>query len=127
MAVVVGFIPTDVGFAALEAARTEAEQRGGPLIVVNVMREGVQGDPRHADEQQLEIARDQLRGTAVRVEFRQVQVEDDIADAILDVVEQERAELLVLGVRRQHDLARHLLGLTVQKLLLSADSEVLIV
>ena len=41
MAVVVGFIPTEVGFKALTAAREEAEQRGGPLIVVNVLREGV--------------------------------------------------------------------------------------
>ena len=46
MAVVVGFIPTDVGFAALDAARTEAERRGGPLILVNVVRDGVEDDPR---------------------------------------------------------------------------------
>ena len=82
MAVVVGFIPTEVGFKALTAAREEAEQRGGPLVVVNVLRAGV---------------------------------------------EEEKAELLVLGVRRQNDLARHLLGLTVQKLLLSSPSDVLVV
>ena len=127
MAVVVGFIPTEVGFKALAAAREEAEQRGGPLIVVNVLRAGVTDDPRHANEQQLEIARDQLRRATVRVEFRQETTEDDIADILLDVVEKEKAQLLVLGVRRQQDLARHLLGLTVQKLLLSADSEVLVV
>ena len=127
MAVVVGFIPTDVGFKALDAAREEAELRGGPLIVVNVLRAGVTDDPRHANDQQLEIARDQLRRATVRVEFRQETTEDDIADILLDVVEKEKAQLLVLGVRRQQDLARHLLGLTVQKLLLSADSEVLVV
>ncbi|WP_114853635.1 universal stress protein [Brachybacterium sp. YJGR34] len=127
MAVVVGFIPTEVGFKALAAAREEAQQRGGPLIVVNVLRDGITEDPRHANEQQLEIARDQLRGAAMRVEFRQERTEDDIADVLLQVVEDEKAELLVLGVRRQQDLARHLLGLTVQKLLLSADSEVLVV
>ncbi|ACU86282.1 UspA domain protein [Brachybacterium faecium] len=127
MAVVVGFIPTEVGFKALAAAREEAEQRGGPLIVVNVLRAGVTDDPRHANDQQLEIARDQLRRATVRVEFRQETTEDDIADILLDVVEKEKAQLLVLGVRRQQDLARHLLGLTVQKLLLSADSEVLVV
>ena len=126
MAVVVGFIPTEVGFKALAAAREEAEQRGGPLIVVNVLRVGVTDDPRHANDQQLEIARDQLRRATVRVEFRQETTEDDIADILLDVVEKEKAQLLVLGVRRQQDLARHLLGLTVQKLLLSADSEVLV-
>ena len=46
---------------------------------------------------------------------------------LLRVVEEEHAELLVLGMRRQNDLARHLLGLTVQKLLLSSPSEVLVV
>ena len=127
MAVVVGFIPTEVGFKALTAAREEAEQRGGPLIVVNVLRAGIEEDPRHADEQQLEIARDELRRTTVRVAFRQETTEDDIADVLLQVVEEERAELLVLGVRRQNDLARHLLGLTVQKLLLSSPSDVLVV
>lgn len=127
MAVVVGFIPTEVGFKALAAARDEAEQRGGPLIVVNVLREGVGEDPRHADEQQLEIARDQLRHSRVRVAFRQETTDDDIADVLLRVQEEERAELLVLGVRRQRELARHLLGLTVQKLLLSADCDVLVV
>ena len=127
MAVVVGFIPTEVGFKALTAAREEAEQRGGPLVVVNVLRAGIEEDPRHADEQQLEIARDELRRTTVRVAFRQETTEDDIADVLLQVVEEERAELLVLGVRRQNDLARHLLGLTVQKLLLSSPSDVLVV
>ena len=127
MAVVVGFIPTEVGFKALAAAREEAEQRGGPLVVVNVLRARIEEDPRHADEQQLEIARDELRRTTVRVAFRQETTEDDIADVLLQVVEEERAELLVLGVRRQNDLARHLLGLTVQKLLLSSPSDVLVV
>lgn len=127
MAVVVGFIPTEVGYKALDAARDAAEQRGGPLILVNVVREGVEADPRHADDLQLETALDRLRRSAVRVQVRQERTEDDIADVLLKVVEEERAELLVLGIRRQNDLARHLLGLTVQKLLLSARSEVLVV
>ena len=60
------------------------------------------------------------------MQVRQERTEDDIADVLLKVVEEEQAELLVLGIRRQNDLARHLLGLTVQKLLLSARSEVLV-
>ena len=127
MAVVVGFIPTEVGYKALDAARDAAEQRGGPLILVNVVREGVDEDPRHADDLQLETALDRLRRSTVRVQVRQERTEDDIADVLLRVVEEEKAELLVLGIRRQNDLARHLLGLTVQKLLLSARSEVLVV
>ena len=127
MAVVVGFIPTDVGFAALDAARTEAERRGGPLIIVNVVREGVTEDPRHADAGQLDIAADHMRGAAVRVEVRQERTEDDIAAVLLQVVEQEKAELLVLGIRRQRELGRHLMGLAVQMLLLASPSGVLVV
>ncbi|MDN5821513.1 MAG: universal stress protein [Brachybacterium sp.] len=127
MAVGGGLKPPEGGLQALAAAREEAEQRGGPLIVVNVLREGISEDPRHANDQHREIARDHLRGASVRVEFRQESTEDDIADVLLDVVEAEDAELLVLGVRRQQDLSRHLLGLTVQKLLLSSNSEVLVV
>ncbi|MGY5765645.1 universal stress protein [Brachybacterium sp. DNPG3] len=127
MAVVVGFIPTEVGFKALDAARVEAERRGGPLIVVNVVRDGVTGDPRHADDRQLEIARDALRGASVRVDLRQEHTDEDIAEVLLNLVDAEQAELLVIGIRRQKDLGRHLLGITVQKLLLSARSEVMVV
>src|SRR5690625_7381985 len=87
---------------------------------VNVVREGVADDPRHADDGELDVANDRLRGSMVRVEIRQLHTDDDIADVLLDVVDSEQAELLVLGLRRQTDLARHLMGLTVQKLLLSA-------
>lgn len=127
MAVVVGFIPTEVGYAALSAARVEAERRGGPLVVVNVIREGVQDDPRHADSVALEAAIEPLRRSPVRVQVRQEHTRDDIADVLLRVVDEERAELLVIANRREASLGRHLLGLTIQKLILSANSEVLVV
>jgi len=127
MAVVVGFIPTPVGFAALQAAQREAERRGGPLIIVNVVRDGMQGDPRHADQGQLERAQDMVRRASVRIAVRQEHTDDDISDVLLQVVEEEKAELLVLGIRRERDMASHLLGVTVQKLLTSSPSDVLVV
>lgn len=127
MAVVVGFIPTEVGFAALRAAREEAERRGGPLVVVNVQRDGDEDDPRHADEVQLDRAVESLHRAAVRTDVRAVRTEDDVASALLDVIDQEKAELLVIGIRREMGVARHLLGVTAQKLLLSAPCDVLAV
>lgn len=127
MAVVVGFIPTEVGYAALSVARAEAERRGGPLVLVNVIRDGVQDDPRHADSAALEAALETLRHAAVRVQVRQEHTQDDIADVLLRVVDEEKAELLVIANRREESLGRHLLGLTIQKLVLSANSAVLIV
>lgn len=127
MTVVVGFIPTPVGFAALDAAREEAERRGGPLIVVNVVREGDEGDPRHADEQQFEIAHERTRRAGVRVDVRQERAEHDIAEALERVVREEDADLLVIGIRREREVARHLIGTTAQKLLLAVPCDVLVV
>jgi nucleotide-binding universal stress UspA family protein len=127
VAVVVGFIPTPVGFDALDTARSEAEGRGGPLIVLNVVRTDDESDPRHASAGDLDAAEDRLRGSAVRVDIRQETSDDDIADVLLDTVEKEEAELLVIGLRRERDVARHLLGITPQKLLLSAPCDVLVV
>ena len=127
MTVVVGYIPTPIGRAALDAARTEAERRSRPLIVVNVVRTGDAADPRHADESQLEDVRSRMRGARVRVDVRTVEVEHDIADALLDVVEEEDAGLLVIGIRRHREVARHLIGATSQKLLLDAPCDVLVI
>lgn len=127
MSVVVGFIPTPVGFAALECAQAQAARRGGPLIVVNIVRDGDDGDPRHALEAQLEVVHERTRHCDVRVDVRQERAEFGIAEALVEVVEQESAELLVIGIRREREVARHLLGATAQKLLIDAPCDVLVV
>lgn len=127
MTVVVGFIPTPIGFAALDAAREEAELRGGPLVVLNVVREGDEDDPRHAGPDQLDQAQERLHRAGVRVEVRQVRAEHDIVSELLAAVTAERAELLVIGIRREREVARHLIGTTAQKLLLDCPCDVLVV
>lgn len=127
MAVVVGFIPTEVGFAALDAALQAAEARGGPLIVVNVVHPYAEDDPRHADAGQLETASEHLRRAAVRVDIRQEETDEEFADLLLRIGEEENADLMVLGIRREKDIARHLLGITAQRVLLSAPCDVLVV
>lgn len=128
MSVVVGFIPTPVGFAALGAASAEAGRRGGPLVVANIVRPGDDGDVRHARPDQLEEARERLRRSApVRVDVRQVSTEGSIADALVRLVDEERAELLVIGIRRGEGEMRHLIGTTAQRLLVDAACDVLVV
>lgn len=127
MSVVVGFIPTPVGRAALEAAGTEARLRGGPLIVLNVTQAGADADPRHADEDHLERIREHLRSLPVRVDVRQEVTQTSVVDALLETVRAEDAELLVIGVRRGREVARHLLGATAQRLVVEAPCDVLVV
>lgn len=127
MSVVVGFIPTEVGQAALLAAREQAELRGAPLVVVNVQLTEAPDDPRNAAPSDLEAAQDLLRDAAVRVEVLQEEAHEDIADTLLDVTARKDAELLVLGNRHGPSVGRPLLGLTLQRLLLDAECEVLVV
>ncbi|MDO5662190.1 MAG: universal stress protein [Brachybacterium sp.] len=127
MPVVVGFIPTPLGFAALRAGREEAERRGRPLIVVNVIRDGDDGDPRHAAPGQLDVVHEQTRGAGVRVEVRQERVEHDRSEALVRIATEEQAELLVIGIRRSEGVAAHLIGTTAQKLLLDSPCDVLVV
>lgn len=127
MTVVVGFIPTPVGFAALDAALAEARRRGGPLIVVNAVRDEDADDVRHARPDQLEIARERLRGAPVRVDVRQVHAQKDAADALIAAAAEERAELVVVGIRREREVARHILGTTAHRLLIDAPCDVLVV
>jgi nucleotide-binding universal stress UspA family protein len=61
------------------------------------------------------------------VDIRQESTDEDIADVLLTTAETENAELLVLGIRRRRDIARHLLGVTTQRLLLDSPCEVLVV
>lgn len=127
MTVVVGFIPTPVGMAALDAAAAEAELRGGPLVVVNVVHDGDDADPRHARPDQLEMAHDRLRRRSVRIDIRQVRADRDVAEVLVRTAVQEEAELLVIGIRREREVAGHLLGAVSQKLLLDSPCDVLVV
>lgn len=127
MTVIVGFIPTPIGHAALDAAVAEARDRGGPLLVVNIIRDGDEGDPRHARQDQLDAAQERLHGAPVRVEIRQRRAEHDIAEALIDEATAEDADLLVIGIRREREVARHVLGATAQRLLLDAPCDVLVV
>lgn len=127
MSVVVGYIPNEIGRAALHAAREQAASRGLPLVIVNILGTGGDQDPRHASADDLEAVAEALHRSAVRVEIRQEQAEDDIADTLLAILEREHAELLVIGNRREPSQGRQLLGLTLQRLLLDADCEVLVV
>ncbi|WP_058234516.1 universal stress protein [Devriesea agamarum] len=127
MTVLVGFIPTQVGYAALDAAIAEADRRTTSLLILNVVHEGHEGDPRHARPQDLTYAEEKAREARVRYEIRQVTSSDNFAQVLIDTAERDDIELVVIGLRRDREVARHLLGATAQRVLLSAPCDVLAV
>ena len=71
MTIVVGYVPTPEGEAALDAAITEARLREQPLHVVNSSRGDVLQDPRFASERALDQVRAKLDRAGVIYEIDQ--------------------------------------------------------
>jgi nucleotide-binding universal stress UspA family protein len=127
MSVVVGFVPTREGEAALEHAIREAGARGVRLVVVNTSRGDATVDPRYADDEQLEALRAQLAASGVEHDLVHASRGVDASEEILEVAEQQRAELIVIGLRRRSAIGKLLMGSTAQRVLLDAACPVLAV
>jgi nucleotide-binding universal stress UspA family protein len=125
MTVVVGYVPTPEGEAALRHGIAEAELRDEHLVVVNSSRGDAPADPRWADEEDL-AALERLLAEAGRPhEVLHVTRGKDAAEEILDTASARRASVVVLGLRRRTPLGKLLLGSTAQRVLLEAECPVL--
>lgn len=128
MSVVVGYVATPEGSAALEAAAAEAARRDVRLVVVlseRGHRFGGEQAPR-LDEQADEVER-RLEELDVVHEVRQTTRGRDAADDIIAAAEGESAELIVIGLRRRSPVGKLLLGSNAQRILLDAPCPVLAV
>lgn len=127
--VVVGFVPKPEGEAALLAAVSEVERRGGRLVVVNVHRQG--SDPEWLAKTQAELAaaRERLDASAIDyvVHESETDAELDAADELVQIARDEQAGLIVIGIRRRTPTGKLILGSQAQRILLDAPCPVLAV
>lgn len=126
MTIVVGYVPTEAGSAAMTAAVEEATLRGADLCVVNTATRQNFAAETYADEKQLDAVRSGVEEAGVAVTFRQ-SVDAEPADAILNAAAEIGAELVVIGLRRRSPVAKLILGSTAQRVLLDAPCPVLAV
>jgi nucleotide-binding universal stress UspA family protein len=126
--VVVGFIRSPEGQAAVDAAVEEVGRRGGRLVVVHSSKGGDQ-DPETviADREALEALETRLRGEGLEVVVRDFARGNDPAEDLVDVAGSEQAALIVIGLRRRSPVGKLLLGSNAQRILLTADCPVLAV
>lgn len=122
--IVVGFIATAEGRAALEAAVAEAQRRDERLqVLVHA--------PRGSDQSDIDTAvaeaRERLDSTEVGFDVRHVQRGDDVAEALMSAAEHTDASLIVIGLRRRSPLGKLILGSNAQRILLDAPCHVLAV
>ncbi|NUO35182.1 MAG: universal stress protein [Dermatophilaceae bacterium] len=127
MTILVGYIPTPQGEAALAAATAEARAHGDRVLVVNMSRDDKLVDAHRADGSDLDRLDADLAESGVAHEVRRVEHGTDPAEAILGIIDAESPRMLVIGIRHRSPVGKLLLGSTAQRLLLDASCPVLAV
>ena len=127
MTIVVGYIPTPQGEAALTAAIVEAHAHDDSILVINMSRDDKLVDAHRAEESDLDRLDTELAESGVPHEVRRVEHGTDPAAQILETIEAEQARLLVIGLRHRTPVGKLLMGSTAQRLLLEAPCPVLAV
>jgi nucleotide-binding universal stress UspA family protein len=127
--IVVGYVPKPEGEAALRRGVEEARLRSCRLLVVNSHRGGREFDQEDAlqTEAQMAEVREQLSGSGVPAEIRQLVRGQDAAEDLVSVAEEVDAEVIVIGLRRRSPVGKLILGSHAQRILLDASCPVLAV
>ncbi len=127
--VVVGYVPKPEGRAALRRAAEEARLRGARLVVINSARGGRDFDEEDSvrSERELDAIRTQLREAGLEAEVRQLVRGMDVAEDLISVAEETRADCIVIGLRRRSPVGKLILGSNAQRILLDAPCPVLAV
>ena len=127
MKILVGYVPTPEGEAALEAAGAEAVLRGASILLLNTSRGDAYVDARYANSEELAAAEAKLRELGVEVTIQQAVGSGDVANELLKAAAEQEVGLIVLGLRRRSPVGKLILGSTAQRVLLEAPVPVLAV
>jgi nucleotide-binding universal stress UspA family protein len=127
--IVVGFVPTKEGRAALARAVEEAKTRQSALVVINSNRGGRDFDDEttKAAEAELQRAQDELTSDGLTVDVRQLVRGNEPAEDLIAVATETDADLIVIGLRRRTPVGKLILGSNAQRILLDAPCAVLAV
>ena len=126
-AVVVGYVPSPEGRAALATGIVEARLRGARLVVVNTTRGDALVDDRYLAGESLAGLRTELEALDVPAELRQPETYDDVADDLDAIADEVGADLIVIGLRRRSPVGKLILGSAASRILLTAQHAVLAV
>jgi nucleotide-binding universal stress UspA family protein len=129
MAIVVGFVPTNEGRAALRRAAEEARLRSTRLVVINSNRGGkdLAADEAARYDAELETVKRELAEAGVEHEVRQLVRGLEPVEDLIAVAEETGADFIVIGLRRRTPVGKLILGSNAQRILLDAPCPVLAV
>lgn len=127
MTIVIGYVPTPAGEAALAAGLAEAATRGEDVVVLNSPRRRTTVDGDLIDETAAAelVTRAESAGVAAKVD--RTDHGADIVEAFAGTVERTGARLVVIGLRRRSPVGKLVMGSDAQRLLLELDCPILAV
>jgi nucleotide-binding universal stress UspA family protein len=125
MTIVVGYIPSPEGESALARAILEAKCRESRLIVVNTSKGDQLIDDKLIDAKQFHDLEARLSEAGIDFWIERHPQGADAADQILDIARAQRAELIVIGMRKRTPMGKFLMGSNAQRILLQATCPVL--
>jgi nucleotide-binding universal stress UspA family protein len=101
MNILVGYIPTPEGLAALHWATEHAKLTGGSLAVLNTARDGDYSDPVFASAQDIDAVEADLAKRGIPYEVHRPTDGAPAAEAIVRLAGEIDADLIVIGLRRR--------------------------
>ena len=127
MTVLIGYVPTPIGEAALEAGLAEAAVRNEDAVILNSPRRGSTVDDHLVDDQTGAELVERARKAGVTASVDHADHGADIVDTFEAVIERTAASVVVIGIRRRTPVGKLVMGSDAQRLLLELDVPVLAV
>lgn len=127
MSIVVGYIPTPEGRAALRRAADEAKLRQTNLIVVNSRdsMKQVSAQEKEQYEREFDEVAGKLKDAGVEYEIRKMDRGTLPSEDLTEVAAETNADFIVIGLRRRSPVGKLFLGSNAQEILLNAECAVL--
>ncbi len=117
--IVVGYVPSPEGRAALDRGIAEARLRGVRLVVVNNTSGSSLIDDRFVQGSEADALRHELEALDLEAELRQVNEGLDIAEELDLIATEVEADLVVIGIRRRSPVGKLILGSAASRILLT--------
>lgn len=124
MQIVVGYIPTPEGLAALDWATEHAKAVSGRLTVVNTGKDGDYSHPQFASAEDIDALDDSLTKLGLDHDIRRPTDGLPASENILSAAADLDADLIVIGLRRRSAVGKLITGSSAQAILLGADCPV---
>lgn len=125
MSVIVGYVPTSEGRAALRYAVRECLMRESPLVVVQSPRRSEAGAEEFAGD--VDGARRELEAAGLAVVVTPGSDDGEPADDLIAAAAGGPEDLIVIGLRRRTPIGKLILGSNAQRILLDAPCPVIAV